>query len=106
MDVSTLIKRCRQQAHLSQRGLAARAGTSAAAVCLYERGERTPRTDTLARLVAATGATLAFDVDWPPAQVDVTANGRALEELLELADNLPQRSAASLAYRPFKDLAA
>jgi transcriptional regulator with XRE-family HTH domain len=90
MDHATLLRTERRRAGLSQRELAARAGTSAAAVCLYERGERIPRTDTLARLLAAAGATLMLGARRSDA-VDVAANGRALEELLDLADHLPQR---------------
>jgi len=104
MDPATLIVTCRIRAGLSQRGLAERAATSAAAVCLYERGARVPGVHTLARLVAATGSTLEF-VAPPPADVDRVANGRGLEELLELADHLPQRSGRELAAPPFAQLA-
>ena len=90
---------------MSQRELARRASTSPAAVCLYERGERTPRTDTLARLVAATGSTLLLDAVPPSEAVDLEANGRVLEDLLELADHLPQRSDEQLAFPPFRTLA-
>lgn len=64
-------------------------------MCLYERGERVPRADTLVRLVAATGATLEL-VATPPAPLDLEANARTLEELLDLADHLPQRSGPGL----------
>ena len=90
MDAATLLSRCRERANLSQRELARRADTSAAAVCLYERGVRVPRLDTLIRLIAATGWTLELAATPPPA-IDIQVNGRALEDLLDFADNLPKR---------------
>jgi transcriptional regulator with XRE-family HTH domain len=104
MDVATLITQCRHRAGLTQRELARRADTSAAAVCLYERGDRVPRIDTLTRLVAATGSTLDLAAAPPPA-LDHEANARTLEDLLDLADHLPQRSSAELAAPPFAALA-
>lgn len=95
MDVATLVAACRRESGLTQRELAARAGTSAAAVCWYERGERVPRVDTLVRLVAATGASLRLVAD-PPAAIDLDANARALVDLLDLADHLPQHAAPDL----------
>lgn len=87
MDVATFLHRCRSEAGLTQRQLADRAGTSAAAVCHYERGTRIPRADTLVRLVAATGATLTwtarrFPAD--PATIDAMEdNGEALAAALD-----------------------
>ena len=68
MDVATFLRTCRSEAGLTQRQLADRAGTSAAAVCHYERGTRVPRADTLVRLVAATGATLTWRAHRFPAE--------------------------------------
>jgi transcriptional regulator with XRE-family HTH domain len=104
VDAGTLISSHRRRAGLSQRELAARAGTSAAAVCLYERGDRIPGTTTLARLIAATGATLTLDAVTSPS-VDVVANGRTLVELLDLVDQLPQHSAPHLTAPPFATMA-
>ena len=105
MDVATLIATTRRLAGLSQRELAARARTSAAAVCQYERGERVPRVDTLRRLVAATGSALTLDAA-PPPRIDVAANGRDLEQVLGLADALPQRRDPELRYPPLRSLLA
>ena len=105
MDAATLIVRCRRRAGLSQRQLAERAGTSAAAICLYESGQRVPRVDTLTRIVAATGATLSIGATSPPA-LDLEANGRVLEELLDLADHLPRRSGPTGTAPVFATLAA
>lgn len=104
MDPATLLIRCRLGAGLTQRELAQRAKTSAAAVCLYERGERVPRVDTLTRLVAATGSTLELEFT-PASALDLTANGRALVDLLDLVDHLPQRRRGVLDAPPFAALA-
>jgi hypothetical protein len=73
-------------------------------VCNYERGDRVPGALTLVRLIAAAGATLSFDVR-PGADLDVEANGRTLEELLDLVDHLPQRHDPQLDAVPFAQLA-
>jgi transcriptional regulator with XRE-family HTH domain len=104
VDAATLLTTSRRRARLTQRALAELAGTSAAAVCLYERGDRVPRIDTLTRLVAATGANLRLSVT-PPPPVDVEANGRTLADLLSLADHLPQRSGPELDAPVFAALA-
>ncbi len=103
MDVATLLRTTRRHAGLSQRDLARRARTSAAAVCLYERGERVPRVDTLERLLTAAGATLSLDALRPP-PVDLVARGEDLAAVLELADRLPQRHEPALAFPPFRAL--
>ena len=111
MDVATFLRRCRSEAGLTQRQLADRAGTSAAAVCHYERGTRIPRADTLVRLVAATGATLTwrahrFPTD--PATLEAMEdNGEALAAVLDLAEQLPRRPRTEGLEAPvFADLAA
>ena len=104
MEIPALLRRARHRAGLSQRELAARARTSAAAVCLYERGERTPRVDTLARLLSAMGATLELDAALTPSTIDVEANARTLEDLLDLADHLPRRSSKRMRYPVLRDL--
>ena len=103
MDVATLVATARRRAGLSQRELATRARTSAAAVCQYERGERVPRVDTLQRLIAATGSIMALDV-LPPSRIDVAANGRDLEQVLGLADVLPQRHDPELRFPTLRSM--
>jgi transcriptional regulator with XRE-family HTH domain len=95
VDVATFLRSCRSDAGLTQRQLADRAGTSAAAVCHYERGTRVPRADTLVRLVAATGSTLRwsarrFPDDHATAE-RLEDNGEALAAVLDLAEHLPRR---------------
>jgi len=94
-----LIAGVRARSGLTQRALAERSGTSAAAICLYESGERTPRVDTLRRIVEAAGASLSFAVSWPsPPTLDLHRNARVLEDVLGLADALPHRSRSTLGY--------
>lgn len=105
MDVATLLRSTRQRAGLTQRELAVRARTSAAAVCLYERGARVPRVDTLERLLAATGASLSLDaVDGPG--LDLVRCGEDLVAVLDLADRLPRRHEPALRFPPFLTLTA
>ncbi|MCZ7531153.1 MAG: helix-turn-helix transcriptional regulator [Acidimicrobiia bacterium] len=106
MDTATLITRCRQEAGLSQRRLAQLAGTSPAAISLYESGQRIPRVDTLTRIVAATGATLELSTTSRPPEIDLAENGRALAAVLGLADHLPRRSSDELTAPVFAELAA
>jgi transcriptional regulator with XRE-family HTH domain len=105
MDVATLLSSTRRQAGYTQRELARRAHTSAAAVCLYERGERVPRVDTLERLLTAAGASLALDARRAP-PIDLAARGADLEAVLDLADQLPQRQEPELTFPPFRTLVA
>ena len=56
-----LIADARHRGGLSQRELAARAQTSPAAIAFYERGNRVPTVDTLARIIAACGMELRME---------------------------------------------
>lgn len=106
MTSAEVIAAARARSGLSQRRLAERSGTSAAAICEYEAGRRIPRVDTLARIVGAAGAVLEVDLRWPPRPaVDVERNARVLEDLLDLADHLPRRSAPVLGFPPFARMA-
>ncbi len=61
MTVAPLIRESRRLAGLSQQALAALARTSQPAVARYESGEIVPRSDTLERLLAACGRTIAAE---------------------------------------------
>ena len=100
-----MILSSRTEAGLSQRELATLAGTSPAAICLYETGQRVPRIDTLTRLIAAAGSSIEMRVRGVADNIDVAANARALEAVLELAGNLPQRHSEAIGVTPFRDLA-
>lgn len=99
--MATLLSSTRRQAGYSQRELARRARTSAAALCLYERGERVPRVDTLERILTAAGATLSLDAFAAP-PIDLVARGEDLAIVLDLADRLPQRHEPLLRFPPFR----
>lgn len=63
--------RCRKQAGLSQEQLGYRAGLHRTAVGLIERGSRTPRIDTLVKLMGALEAgadELLTGIEWTPGQ--------------------------------------
>jgi transcriptional regulator with XRE-family HTH domain len=105
-STADLIAQLRARSGLSQRALAQRAGTSAAAICQYESGQRTPRVDTLRRIVQAAGATLDLGITWPSRpEIDLARNARILEDVLGLADALPHRSTQELEQPPFASLA-
>ena len=57
-----LVRRAREQAGLSQRELARRAGTSQSVVARIEHGRTDPSTATLARLLAAAGFELRTEL--------------------------------------------
>lgn len=57
-----LIKQARLTAGLSQRDLARRAQTSQATLSAYERGEKSPSVDTLARIVRSAGLDLRISI--------------------------------------------
>ncbi|HEV2755597.1 MAG TPA: helix-turn-helix transcriptional regulator [Actinomycetota bacterium] len=61
-----LIKLARLQRGLTQRQLAARAGTSQAAIAAYEAGRRSPTVETLARIIRSAG----FDLRMGLAELD------------------------------------
>ena len=100
-----MILSSRTEAGLSQRELARLAGTSPAAICLYETGQRVPRVDTLTRLIAAAGSSLEMRVRSVADTIDVAANALALEAVLDLAGNLPKRPSEAIGMAPFRDLA-
>lgn len=73
----SLLRHVRRAAGLSQRQLAARAGTSQPAIARYERGPATPSWETLQRLAAACGR-----------QLRILAEGVSEPEDVELARSL------------------
>jgi transcriptional regulator with XRE-family HTH domain len=97
MTAAQLVAEARERSGLSQRELAARAETSAAAVCEVEGGRRDPRTETLERIIEAAGGRLALAVHWDDRrEIDLAGNGRVLADLLDLVDLLPHRRDGAL----------
>jgi transcriptional regulator with XRE-family HTH domain len=66
LAAARLLAAARAQAGLSQRELAARAGTTQSAVARIEGGGTSPTVATLARLVAAAGAELRLELASAP----------------------------------------
>ena len=63
VDVSTMIRRCRREAGLSQQALADAASTSQPTIAAYESGRVVPSVPTLTRVLEACGQTLSVDFD-------------------------------------------
>jgi transcriptional regulator with XRE-family HTH domain len=102
VDVPRILRDARRQAGLTQTALARRAGTSQATISAYESGGKQPAVDTLERLLAAAGSQLAVTARARPV-VEPSADqlrdaGRTLAQVIELAEHLPARHAATLRY--------
>lgn len=99
MDAAHELSAARTRSRLTQRALAARAGTSQAAVSAYESGRKRPSVAVLDRLLAATGAELTVVVRATrPSASDLERSGRHLAEVLALAEALPFRREEGLRY--------
>jgi transcriptional regulator with XRE-family HTH domain len=93
VDSGVLIRTARRKAGLTQRELAARAGTSHSTLAAYETGTKVPRADTLARIVRAAGFEPEVALAARPDR-DREAKGRELLAALELAAQFPLRRLA------------
>lgn len=97
MTPGALLAQARRRAGLTQAELAARAGTSQAAISDYERGRRDPSVTTLRRLLKAAGARLELraarvgpaDDELPPPAGDEERAARLVDVLL-LSDAVPR----------------
>lgn len=72
------LARCRKRAGLTQEELSYRAGLHRTEIGLLERGERTPRADTIVKLAAAVSASvgdLFAGLVWKPGKVEVVREG-------------------------------
>lgn len=95
MDAADLLRTARRRAALSQRALAAAAGTSQAAVAAIESRRKQPAVATLDRLLRAAGTEL---VPASPEQAALLRRARRLEDVLGLAEALPHRRPGPLRY--------
>ncbi len=102
MNVTDELREARTEAGLTQADLASRADTSQAAVSAYESGAKRPSLDTLERLLSAAGARLVVEGRRVPLVVPSgrrhRRTGRALVDVLSLAELLPTRHSSELAF--------
>jgi hypothetical protein len=89
-----LIREIRNERGLSQAELARAAGLTRSVVNAYEHGRRQPGVDALARIAESAGMRLQVT----PAPVDPIRAGRILEQVLDLASELPYRRPGKLEY--------
>jgi transcriptional regulator with XRE-family HTH domain len=101
MLAGSLIADVLGQSGLSQAELARRAGLPRSVLNAYLKGHREPGADALLRIAAAGGARLGVEKRKPP--VDPERAGRILNQVLGLAEALPYRPRAEMAYPPLKD---
>ncbi len=92
MDASREIREARRRAGLTQAELARRSGTSQATLSAYENGRKEPSVSTLTRILGAAGAQLTVEPG------PFAANGRVLEQVIELAALLPTRHERTLRF--------
>ena len=98
----TIIRDARLDAGLTQAELAGRSGTSQATLSAYESGSKMPSAITMARVLAAAGRRMTtVPVGRPvvtPGRAELERRGRTLAQVLDLAERLPARHAATLRY--------
>jgi transcriptional regulator with XRE-family HTH domain len=102
MDTGITLRDARRRGRLTQADLARRAGTSQATISAYENGRKRPSVETLARLLAATGARLSVEHDHQPVRRPSPAEearaGRTLLDVIALAEELPTRHEPELRF--------
>lgn len=100
MDPSQALRDARHRAGLTQARLAAKAGTSQAAISAYESSAKQPSVATLSRLLNAMGSRLAVAPDAAELrrQPDPTRAAHRLIEVLDLAAALPTRHSHELTF--------
>ena len=94
MEAALLIRGARTRAGLSLRALAARAATSHSTLAAYEAARVDPSVETLDRIAAAAGFTVAAEL--VPAVDSDAARGAELVEVLRLAAQFPARHSPTL----------
>ena len=91
MDVAAAIREARTQARLTQADLAARAGTSQAALSAYENGRKQPSLETFGRILEAAGARISVEMR-------LERQARRFSRVLDLAAALPAKHSRTLRY--------
>jgi transcriptional regulator with XRE-family HTH domain len=101
MNSAALIAEVLDRSGLTQAELARRAGLPRSVLNTYLKGHREPGADALLRIAAAGGMQLGVKKRRPP--VDPKRAGKILNQVLGLAEALPYRPRAEMAYPPLKD---
>ena len=101
MSSAGLIASVLEQSGLRQAELARRAGIPRSVLNAYLKGHREPGGDTLLRIAAAGGVEL--EAKKREARVNPERAGEILIQVLGLAEALPYRTRAEMAYPPLKD---
>ncbi|HEX4837314.1 MAG TPA: helix-turn-helix transcriptional regulator [Solirubrobacteraceae bacterium] len=101
-SASDLIGAIRRRSGLTQAELARRAYMPRSVVNAYERGNRQPGVNALARIAAA--ANLKLEIAPAANPVDPDRAGRLLAQVLDLAEALPSKRRGPLSYPPLSRL--
>lgn len=101
MSAAALINGILEKSGLTQAELARRAGLPRSVLNAYLRGNREPGVDALLRIAGAAGVKLELEERKPP--VDPHRASYILNQVLGLAEALPYRPRAAMAYPPLKD---
>lgn len=101
MSAASLVADILRKGGLTQAELARRAGMPRSVLNAYMRGTREPGADALLRIASAAGVKLELGEQRPP--VDQQRASFILNQVLGLAEALPYRPRAELAYPPLKD---
>jgi transcriptional regulator with XRE-family HTH domain len=100
---AVLLRRARRRREWSQAEYARRAGIPASQLCAYERSTKQPSAATLARLLAAAGATLGL----ADTRTEQQRQAAELVDVLGLVDIVPLRTPApQMSCPPFRELVA
>jgi transcriptional regulator with XRE-family HTH domain len=95
-----LLRKARQEAHLSQRSLARRTGVPQSLISAYESGTRQPGSDMFLRLLRGTGNEVVVS-----STVERSREAaKKLEQVCALAMALPSRQPGPLTYPTWRSL--
>jgi transcriptional regulator with XRE-family HTH domain len=101
MSTAALVAEILRKSGLTQAELARRAGLPRSVLNAYIQGHREPGAVAVLRLAGAAGVKLELEERRPP--VDQQRASFILNQVLGLAEALPYRPRAELAYPPLKD---
>jgi transcriptional regulator with XRE-family HTH domain len=98
-EIPARLTAARLSAGLTQRQLARRAGLQPSVLCAYERGTRMPGTDVFLRIVRAAGGDVIVRTRHAD---DLHRADSVLQDVLALAEALPQKRRGPLTYPALK----